>query len=93
VILKPYSSHLWHTICIGLQISSIEDYTQAIEYFQKSLKINANNVNLLNNLAFAFLKLDKFEEAENTLKSALSLNPHDTESLELLKDLKILDIN
>lgn len=78
---------------LGKSYSSIEDYAQAIECFKKSLKINANNVNLLNNLAFAFLKLDKFEEAENTLKSALSLNPHDTESLELLKDLKILDIN
>lgn len=73
---------------LGKSDSSIGDYTQAIENYQKSLKINANNIDLLNNLAYAFLKLDKFEEAENTLKSALALNPVNPESLALLEKLK-----
>ena len=47
----------------------------AISYFKKSLDMNFKNVVALNNLARAYIKMQKYDEAKSALKKAKILSP------------------
>src|ERR671938_2170096 len=46
----------------GLDLLSSASYNEAITYFDKSLAINPNNANILDNKGFALLQLGKYNE-------------------------------
>jgi tetratricopeptide (TPR) repeat protein len=50
----------------------LEDYPKAIEYFQKSLKVDKNFSEASNNLGFAYEKAGKYDEAVASYRAALS---------------------
>ena len=52
---------------LGLAYSSLNKIDNAINYFQKSLKINPSNINASYNLANCFKRKKQFKEAEKIL--------------------------
>lgn len=54
-----------------------QDYGPAIPFFQKRIKLGSESVNSLRNLAFCFLKTEKYKLAASTLEEAITLKPED----------------
>jgi len=61
----------------GLALYYKKDYASAIPYFIKRIELNGENVNSLRNLAFCFLKTEKYEQAAAYLEKAIALKPED----------------
>lgn len=60
---------------IGLiYLLKLEDYPKAVEYFDRALKIDRSFSEALNNLGYAYEKMERFEDAIRAYKSAIS-NP------------------
>jgi len=54
-----------------------QDYASAIPFFQKRIELGSESVNSLRNLAFCFLKTEKYKLAASTLEEAIALKPED----------------
>ncbi len=54
-----------------------KDYSGAIPFFKKRIEIGEQNVNALRNLAFCYLKTERYELAASTLERAIELKPED----------------
>ncbi len=61
----------------GLALYSKKDYAGAIPFFIKRIELGGENVNSLRNLAFCFLKTEKYEQAAAYLEKAIALKPED----------------
>lgn len=60
---------------IGLiYLLRLENYQKAVEYFDKALKIDKSFAEAQNNLGYAFEKMERFDDAAMSYKSAIS-NP------------------
>ncbi len=66
-----------------------KDYAGAIPYFIKRLKIGGENVNALRNLAFCYLKTEKYEKAAETLERAISMKPEDAQMRKMIGKIYI----
>lgn len=54
-----------------------QDYNGAIPFFIKRIEFGGENVNALRNLAFCYLKTEKYSKAAETLEKAIALKPDD----------------
>ncbi|MFT9495452.1 tetratricopeptide repeat protein [Anaerosolibacter sp.] len=80
--LEEKHAEWWNLLFfIGLGYRQLNQHEQAIEYFQKILKINSSQVDTLNELGICYATLQDHINAENYLKKALQLKPSDSEIL------------
>lgn len=54
-----------------------KDYRSAIPFFKKKIGIGGPSVNALRNLAYCYLKTEKYNLAASTLEEAIALKPDD----------------
>lgn len=71
----------------GLNEYQKNDKVSALENYKKAYEIDKNNVVLLNEIAYLYVDLGNYEEAENYYKKALEVKPNDENSLKNLLQL------
>ncbi|QQS87457.1 tetratricopeptide repeat protein [Fusobacterium canifelinum] len=71
----------------GLNEYQKNDKVSALENYKKAYEIDKNNVVLLNEIAYLYVDLGNYEEAENYYKKALKVKPNDENSLKNLLQL------
>ena len=76
----------------GLNEYQKNDKVSALENYKKAYEIDKNNVVLLNEIAYLYVDLGNYEEAENYYKKALEVKPNDENSLKNLLQLYIFKI-
>ena len=74
----------------GLNEYQKNDKVSALENYKKAYEVDKNNVVLLNEIAYLYVDLGNYEEAENYYKKALEVEPHDENSLKNLLQLLYL---
>jgi tetratricopeptide (TPR) repeat protein len=65
----------------GLALHTLGKYQEAIECYDKYLKINPDDTDALNNKGLALNSLAKYQEAIECYDNALKINPDDTDAL------------
>lgn len=60
---------------LGIVFSSQKDYTNALEAFQRALKIDPNSTNTCNNLGNLYVAQDRLDLAEKEFRKVLRLDP------------------
>lgn len=68
----------------GLDAVRQEDYSQAIETYQRALELDADNPAALNNAGYAYYKNGQYEEAVGMLQRATRLDPRFAEAFYYL---------
>ncbi len=61
--------------CLGLVYNATGQYEQAIEQFQRALKLDPNNDDVYRGLAFGYEHVKRFDEAEATYRRAIAMRP------------------
>ena len=74
----------------GLNEYQKNDKVSALENYKKAYEVDKNNVILLNEIAYLYVDLGNYEEAENYYKKALQVKPNDENSLKNLLELLYL---
>ena len=74
----------------GLNEYQKNDKVSALENYKKAYEVDKNNVVLLNEIAYLYVDLGNYEEAENYYKKALEVKPNDENSLKNLLELLYL---
>ena len=74
----------------GLNEYQKNDKVSALENYKKAYEVDKNNVILLNEIAYLYVDLGNYEEAENYYKKALEVKPNDENSLKNLLQLLYL---
>ena len=77
----------------GLNEYQKNDKVSALENYKKAYEIDKNNVVLLNEIAYLYVDLGNYYEAENYYKKALEIKPHDENSLKNLLQLLYVQDN
>ena len=70
---------------LGSLYYSLKDYEKAEKYTKKAQELNPSSVDLLISLAKIYRKLGKFAQANESLSSALQLDPQNKQVQELLR--------
>ncbi len=60
---------------LGVAYSNMDDFTKAVECFNKALESNPNHFNALNNLGVIHVQEGKFKEAISFFQKALKIKP------------------
>ena len=74
----------------GLNQYQKNDKVSALENYKKAYEVDKNNVVLLNEIAYLYVDLGNYEEAEKYYKKALEVKPNDENSLKNLLELLYL---
>ena len=74
----------------GLNEYQKNDKVSALENYKKAYEVDKNNVVLLNEIAYLYVDLGNYEEAENYYKKVLQVKPNDENSLKNLLELLYL---
>ena len=74
----------------GLNEYQKNDKVSALENYKKAYEVDKNNVVLLNEMAYLYVDLGNYEEAEKYYKKALEVKPNDENSLKNLLELLYL---
>lgn len=74
----------------GLNEYQKNDKISALENYKKAYEIDKNNIVLLNEIAYLYVDLGNYEEAENYYKKALEVKVNDENSLKNLLQLLYL---
>ena len=74
----------------GLNEYQKNDKVSALENYKKAYEVDKNNVVLLNEIAYLYVDLGNYEEAEKYYKKALEVKPNDENSLKNLLQLLYL---
>lgn len=74
----------------GLNEYQKNDKVSALENYKKAYEVDKNNVVLLNEIAYLYVDLGNYEEAENYYKKALEVKSNDENSLKNLLQLLYL---
>lgn len=61
--------------CLGLVYNATGQYEQAIDQFQRALKLDPNNDDVYRGLAFAYEHVKRFDEAEAIYRRAIAMRP------------------
>jgi len=80
------SSHNIHNN-LGITYDRLERYQEAIEEFQKALKLDPDYLEVWNNLAVTFYNMGKLEDALKLLQKAIKLYPDSAEAHNNLGNL------
>jgi tetratricopeptide (TPR) repeat protein len=76
----------------GLDATNLGNYDEAIQYYDRSLAIDPNNVNALNEKGLTLVALGRHKEAIEYYDRALQISPNDAVILDN-KDLALAAIN
>lgn len=76
---EPNNASAWGSI--GIAYYQLERYLDAVEYYQKSLKINPDNANIWHALGRTYNKLKRYPDAAEAYQKSLKISPDDTEIL------------
>lgn len=87
-LLKKYPNSVPLLKLSGIAHSQKKEYSNAIYFFKRALKIDSVDSNLFYNLGLTYQLLGDFLEAKQYYKKALALNPKD---LNLLNNLGIVE--
>ena len=71
----------------GLNEYQKNDKVSALEDYKKAYELDKNNVVLLNEIAYLYVDLGNYKEAENYYKKSLEIKPNDENSLKNLLEL------
>jgi tetratricopeptide (TPR) repeat protein len=71
--LKAYNADAY--LIMGYSWYKLKDYKKALENFKKSLSLRVDNPKCLYNITKVFLKLNRIEEAKDTLEKLLHFKP------------------
>jgi tetratricopeptide (TPR) repeat protein len=82
----PEHKHLFNEFGINLRKSKLLD--QAVEYYERALKITDNDENLYYNIARAYFERGDRQECLDNLRRALELNPRFEEAQKFLAYLE-----
>ena len=74
----------------GLNEYQKNDKVSALENYKKAYEMDKNNIVLLNEIAYLYVDLGNYEEAEIYYKKALEIKPNDENSLKNLLQLLYL---
>ena len=74
----------------GLNEYQKNDKVSALENYKKAYEVDKNNIVLLNEIAYLYVDLGNYEEAEKYYKKALEVKPNDENSLKNLLELLYL---
>lgn len=74
-VLKLHSGHAGAYNNLGLLAKKQGHFSEALEYFQRSLEIMPDHVEALNNLAMLYLPLGSSDKAEFIYQKALAIAP------------------
>jgi serine/threonine protein kinase/tetratricopeptide (TPR) repeat protein len=61
--------------CLGMVYNATGQYEQAIDQFQRALKLDPNNDDVYRGLAFAYEHVKRFDEAESIYRRAIAMRP------------------
>ena len=61
---------------------------KAIEYYQKTLKLDPSFIHSLRNLADIYIELNKQDEAKDLIQRALKIKPDSQELIALMEKFK-----
>lgn len=78
-INEPDSAEIYNNKCLSL--INLNRFDEAIECYDKALKINPNNVKAWNNKAFALHNLNRLDEAIECYDKSLEIDPNFISSL------------
>jgi len=67
----------------GKELSRLQQYEEALPYFEKVLEIDPTNIDAIKSKSFILLLRGEFEEASSILDVVLELNPNDRQALNL----------
>lgn len=76
-----------------LALSNNEDFDNAVRFFSEAQKLDPADVEILNNLGFAYMKQQNFDMAEKTLIETLVLSPNRSSAWSNLGDVFALKDN
>lgn len=82
---KEPTNYLW-PYCIAVLCEDFNDYTGAIEYYEKSNSLNAGSVTL-RNLAQCYYDIEDYEQALNYADRSLDMDDEDVNTLKLKADI------
>lgn len=89
--LKQASSSSMVLNNFGVYNLAAKNYSKAVKYLSKAIKIDKRNPGIAYNLASAYFKLDKRKPAEKYLKITLESSPKHLAARRLMADIKKLD--
>jgi tetratricopeptide (TPR) repeat protein len=69
------------------QLIDEDRYDEAIQYYDKALKLNPNYVDVLNNKALVLSDLGRHEEAIQYLDKVLEIDPNNVDALDMKRSV------
>ncbi len=72
---------------MGYSLMALKDYEKAIEYFRKILDYTGTNIDILNSIGDAYLKLGKRDQALGIWKKSLAIMPKQKKIIEKINKL------
>lgn len=81
----PRDVHLYNRL--GVALRRQQKHRQALEYYQKALKLDPNNEKVHFNLGVLYFDLGETDRAREAMGLALKLQPHFTEAQDFLQRL------
>jgi tetratricopeptide (TPR) repeat protein len=73
---------------LGEASKSINQYEEAIYYYQDALSYRGNVVEILNSIGSCYLELGNMEEALRVLEKSLEVNPNQETIKNIVEELK-----
>lgn len=83
---EPDSDEIYNNKCLAL--INLNRFNEAIERYDKALKINPNFISSLNNKAFSLHELNRSDEAVECYNKALEISPNHQDMLNRLSVIK-----
>jgi tetratricopeptide (TPR) repeat protein len=74
--IPNYQNHNRLTTLIGFNYQMLNQFAEAIKYYEQSLKMHPNDDLVLIQSSFAYNNLKKYEAAIENMTAALKINPH-----------------
>ena len=65
-------------MCKGIALQNLNEFNEAIEFFNKSIEINQNDSLALYNKGICLSRLRKYEEAIKCFEKLVEINPNNS---------------
>ena len=78
LILQKPNIQILH-LSMAVTYLKLEDYSQAVKYYEQSLRLNPDDYHIYNDLGVALMKLDRLDEAADCFEKLLTSNPQEAE--------------
>lgn len=74
-ILRPRMKQSYYYAAQGGRSLLESDYKRAIDYYQRGLELNPDDIDMLNSLGMAYYSSGQYQQAINTYKKAVDIDP------------------